>query len=272
MAVFGAGFCLLVLVAYIIVSMPLVQGRSLRRRHGHRSHSDYYNLEESLPRDLSGRFEDDPENYRDSYGWTKRREQPQVLDRFSEYEDSEERVPPSFHRYRHEYDSKDRESLRRKDDFLLHDDLDALSMRFVARRKRHNRHDSVIYQKINEQSKKNLRLSGHRGYGFDLHSGENDNFELEVKEAQNKSVCNYTVESIPDTRGSRVPKDLEHVRCNHIGSSCQDTGTYCCIQTYKNIEVSYGNGDKETMKLYVGCVCALQAFNGVQESQLSIND
>lgn len=274
MAIFGVRFYLSALVACIIVSTPLVQGRSLRRRHGHHSHLDYYNLEESLPRDLSGHLEDDLEDYRDSYGQAKRRGYPEDLDRFSEYEDSEHRVP-SFRRYRHEYDSRDRESLRRKEDFPhKHDDFDALSTGFIARRKRHNKHDSnVIYQRINEQNKKNPRLSGHRNRGFELFSSGNDNsFELELKVAQNRSICNYTVESIPDTRGSRVPKDLEHVRCNHIGSSCQSTGTYCCIQTYRNIEVSYGNGEKETMKLYVGCVCALQAFNGVQESQLPINN
>lgn len=273
MAVFGVGFCLPVLVACVIVSIPFVQGRSLRRRHGHHSHSDYYNLEELLPRHLTGRLEDDLDF---SYGQTKRR---QVLGRSSEHEDSEERVPPFFHRYKHEYGSKGRESLRRKEDFLRkHDDVDALSMGYVARRKRHNKKGrTVSYQRISEQDKTNL--SRQRNHRFDrLHSGESGGFhaifELEVKEAQNSSICNYTVESIPDTRGSRVPKDLEHVRCNHIGSSCQGTGTYCCIQTYRNIDVSYGDGDKETIKLYVGCVCALQDLNSVQvvESQLPIND
>lgn len=135
----------------------------------------------------------------------------------------------------------------------------------------------MSYQRISEQDKTDL--SRQRDRRFDrLRSGESGGFhtifELEVKEAQNSSICNYTVESIPDTRGSRVPKNLEHVRCNHIGSSCQGTGTYCCIQTYRNIDVSYGDGDKETIKLYVGCVCALQDLNSVQvvESQLSIND
>lgn len=274
MAIFGVEFCLSVLIACIIVSTPFVQGRSLRRRHGHHSHSDYYNLDESLPRDLSRRLEDDLEHYRDFHGQTKipKLEYPQVLDRSSEYEDSEDRVSPSFRRYKHEYDSRGRESLRRKED-SLHDDFNALSMRFV-RRKRYNKHDSVTHQKNNEPSKINLKLNARYDYRVKLYPDKNDeaSFELEVKEAQNRSVCNYTVESIPDTRGSRVPKNLEHVRCNHIGSSCQGTGTYCCIQTYRNIEVSYGNGDKETMKLYVGCVCALQVFNNIQEPRLPIND
>jgi len=148
-------------------------------------------------------------------------------------------------------------------------------MRFV-RRKRYNKHDSVTHQKSNEPSKINLKLNGQYGYRFER-SSKNDEafFELEVREAQNKSVCNYTVEPIPDRRGSRVPRNLEHVKCNHIGSSCQGTDTYCCIQTYKNIEVSYDNGDKETMKLYVGCVCALQVLNGRKMAQrplLPIND
>jgi len=246
--------------------MPLVQGRNLRRRHGHRSHSDYYNFEESLPRDLLERLEGDLKYYRDFFrdGQMKRHEYPQVLDRFSEYE--EERVPPSLRRYKHAYDSRGRESLRREEDFLRkHDDFNFnVQSRFVARNKR----GSTVHYQLNKKILKSHNPS------VKLHP-ENTSFELEVKEAQNSSICNYTVESIPDTRGSRVPKDLEHVKCNHIGSICQGTGTYCCIQTYKNIEVSYGDGDKETMKLYVGCVCALQVFNNVQQViglPLSIND
>lgn len=274
MAIFSVVFCLFNLVACIIVSTSLVQGRSLRLRHGHRSHSDYYNSEESLPRDLAGRLEDDLEYHRDPYGQARRRGHPSVLDRSSEYEDSEDRVPSSFRRYRHEYNSRDRdESLRRRED-SLHDDFD-ISMGYVARRKRHNKHE-LSHQNISEQNLKYLRRQHDPAAKIPfLHSNRNSNFslELEVKKAQNLSICKYTVESIPDTRGSRVPKDLEHVRCNHIGSSCQ--GTYCCIQTYKNVEVSYGDGDTETIKLYVGCVCALQVnsgLRGLEESQVSFND
>ncbi|KYN39128.1 hypothetical protein ALC56_06554 [Trachymyrmex septentrionalis] len=266
MAIFSVRSCLPVLVAYVIVNIPLVQGRSLRRRHGHHSHLNYYNFEESLPRDLSGRrLDDDLEYYHDFQGRKKSREYPQVLDRSLAYgEDSEERVPMSFHRYKHEYDSRDRGSLR-KDFPRKHNDFNALSMRFVARRKRHNKFGTVAsYHRFNPRDvtwrfEDELRV-------------QEKVFELEVKQAQNSSICNYTVESIPDTRGTRVPKDLEHVRCNHIGSSCQGTGTYCCIQTYRNIEVSYGDGDTETMKLYVGCVCALQVFDSMMGSEISISD
>lgn len=104
------------------------------------------------------------------------------------------------------------------------------------------------------------------------HSVENLHpfLELEVREAQNISVCKYIIDAIPDPRGARIPKDLEHVRC--IGSGmCQ--GTYCCVQTYKIIEVSYGvdNGDKETLKVYVGCVWAQVPpipIDGIHESRL----
>lgn len=264
MAILNITFCISVFVACVIVSTPLVQGRSLRRRHGHHSHSNYYNLEESLPRDLSKRLEDDLEYYRDYYGQTKKREYPQVLDRSSEYEDSEEQVspslPPFLPRYENEYSSRGRESLRRKEDSLRkYDDFDVFS-RIVARRKRHNK-----------QRGSNGRYQD-KNYHY-------DSFEMEVKVAQNHSICNYTVESIPDqSGGSRIPRDLEHVRCNHLGSRCQGTSTYCCIQTYRNIEVSYGNGHNETMKLYVGCVCAFQDthyLNNMQslmQSQLAIKD
>ena len=257
MAIFNVRSCLPVLVVYVIVNISLIQGRSLKRRHGHHSHLNYYNFEESPPRDLSRHLDDD-----DFQGQKKSREYPQVLDRFLEYEDSEERVPMSFRRYKH--DSRDRESLR-KDFLRKHNDFDALSMKFVARRKRHNKFGTVAnYHKFNPKDvtwrfEDELRV-------------QEKVFELEVKQAQNSSICNYTVESIPDTRGSRIPKDLEHVKCNHIGSSCQGTGTYCCIQTYRNIEVSYGDGDTETMKLYVGCVCALQVFSSMMSSEISIND
>ncbi|KYQ58215.1 hypothetical protein ALC60_02635 [Trachymyrmex zeteki] len=262
MAIFSIRSCLPVLVAYVIVNIPLVQGRSLRRRHGHHSHPNYYNFEESLPRDLSGRLDDDLEYYRDFHRQKKSREYPQVLDRSLEYEDSEERVPMSFRRHKHEYGSRDRESLRK--DYLRKHDFDALSMRFVARRKRHDKRTVVNYHKFNPEDVT---------WQFENQPRMQEKlFELEVKQAQNSSICNYTVESIPDTRGSRVPKDLEHVKCNHIGSSCQGTGTYCCIQTYRNIEVSYGDGDTERMKLYVGCVCALQVFNSMMSSEISISD
>lgn len=239
-------FCILVVLTCVIVSTTLVQGRSLRRRHGHHALSDY--LEKSLPRDLSERLEDDLEYYPDFYGQAKKRKHAQLLDHseYEEYEDLEERVPPFLLRYEHEDGSRGRESLRRKEDFLLkHDDFDAFS-RIVARRKRNNKHGGM-----RNQDKRNLQ---HRR-----------NFlEMEVKMAQNRSICNYTVESVPDLYGSRIPRNLEHVRCNHLGSSCQGTNSYCCIQTYKNIEVSYGNGHNETMKLYVGCVCASNSHSLIQ--------
>ncbi|XP_028048619.1 uncharacterized protein LOC114255037 [Monomorium pharaonis] len=257
MAIFNIVLCIPVLVACVIVSTPAIQGRSLRRRHGHHSHSDYYNLEESLPRDLSGRLEDDLEYYRDYYGQTKKRKYPEVLDSTSEFENSEERVPPFLPRYEREYESRDRESSQRKWEdhpLLVDDDFDAFP-RIVARRKRHYKHGRYQDKEQN------------RHY-----------FEMEVKVAQNRSICNYTVESIPDHSGSRIPRDLEHVKCNHLGSSCQGAGTYCCIQTYRNIEVSYGNGHNETMKLYVGCVCAFQGAHhsdnvqSLTQSPLPIND
>ncbi|XP_077274147.1 uncharacterized protein LOC143903933 [Temnothorax americanus] len=261
MAIFKVGFYLSVLAACIVISPSLIQGRSLRRRHGHHSHSSHYNLEESLPRDLSGRLEDDLESYRNSYGQTKTRGHPQILNRFSKYEGSEDRVPPYFRRSRHESDSRGRESLR--------------PMELVARRKRHNKHDSMAYQKLSKPNEQNGNHQGSNDHEPKVSTRpiENDPpfLELEVKEAQNRSICKYTVESVPDVRGSRVPKDLEHVKCNYMQSHCQ--GIYCCIQTYKNIEVSYGDGEKEKMRLYVGCVCAeISISNDVRESHLPIDD
>ncbi|KMQ86126.1 putative serine threonine-protein kinase vps15-like protein [Lasius niger] len=89
-------------------------------------------------------------------------------------------------------------------------------------------------------------------------------FELEVKDAQNISICSYSVESIPDIRGTRMPKDLVHIKCNVIGSKCLNIGDqdiYCCIQTYRYVEVSYSDGEGERLKIYTGCVFALQDLN-----------
>ncbi|XP_070167000.1 uncharacterized protein [Polyergus mexicanus] len=272
MAVFGVGLCLSVLFAGV-VSMSVVQGRNLRRRHNHHSHSDYYpNFEESMPRDLSRRLEDDLEYQQDPYRrQMERRESSRILDRPAKYK---ERIPSS-HRYKNVYDPRNyAESLRQKDEIRRQEDIieDALT-KFVVRGKRHNGHSgSVNYQIFSAQDKWELQQQ------LKLHASTNSglraSFELEVKEAQNSSICNYTVESIPDIRGTRMPKDLQHVKCNHAGSSCQNTDAYCCIQTYRYIEVSYGNGEnREKMKIYVGCVCALRELNAlVTESVLPIND
>ncbi len=64
---------------------------------------------------------------------------------------------------------------------------------------------------------------------------------------------------IPDS-GGRIPRKLEHVKCNHVGSRCRDLGTYCCIQLYRYVEVFYEEGRVETMKIYFGCVCTLQIY------------
>ncbi|XP_050445959.1 uncharacterized protein LOC126848792 [Cataglyphis hispanica] len=272
MAVFGVRLCLPVLFA-CVVSTSVVQGRNLRRRHNHHSHPDYYpNFEESMPRDLSRRLEDDLEYQQDSY----RRQME--LDRPAKYK---ERILPS-RRYKHVYDLRNyAESLRRKDEIGRQEDIiEDASTKYVVRGKRHNRHGGPIYQNINDQERLELEMSRlHKQFELLHHTstsgGLRASFELEVKEAQNSSICNYTVELIPDNRGTRMPKDLEHVKCNHAGSSCQDTGGYCCIQTYRYIKVSYGNGEEERMKIYVGCVCALQDLNNglsVVESELPIND
>lgn len=223
-----------------------------------------------MPRDLSRRLEDDLEYQQDSY----RRQME--LDRPAKYK---ERISPS-HRYKHMYDLRNyAESLRRKDEIGRQEDvIEDASTKFVVRGKRHNRHGGPFYQNINDEDRLLLQMS--RMDKFEMlrtstSGGLRASFELEVKEAQNSSICNYTVESIPDNRGTRMPKDLEHIKCNHAGSSCQNTGGYCCIQTYRYINVTYGNGEEEQMKIYVGCVCALQDLNNglsVVESELPIYD
>ncbi|EZA52836.1 hypothetical protein DMN91_012040 [Ooceraea biroi] len=264
--------CLSTILIYVILCAPVVEGRSLMGRH-HHSRLDYHDPEQmSIPRNLP-RLQDSLE-YRDKRA-AHRRHGYLASAPLGHSSEHVEKVS-SPHRYGHEHDLTNYESSRRRKEVRRYDEES--SNRLGARRKRHNKHGSTVnYRRITEQDKKDLLLS--RQYDQELESGENgglhESYELEVKEAQNSSICNYTVKSIPDIRGNRVPKDLEHVMCNHAGSSCQGAGSYCCIQTYKNVEVSYGdNGDRETMKLYVGCVCALQVFNGLQvvESPLRIHD
>lgn len=275
MAVFGIGLCLPVLFA-CIVSMSIVQGRNLRRRHNHHSHPDYYlDFEESIPRDLSRRFEDDLEYQQDLYRRPmERRESSRILDRPVEYEEQ----TPLPHR-KHMYDLRNyAESVRKNEARKQEDAIEDALTRFIVRRKRHNRHSGTVsYQKFSDQDRRDLEISKRRQ--LELYTsttgGLRASFELEVKEAQNSSICNYTVESIPiPYNRTRMPKDLEHIRCNYAGSSCQDTGNYCCIQTYRYIEVSYDNGeDREKMKIYVGCVCALQDLNNeLIQSYLPIHD
>lgn len=273
--------CLFVLFAYVIVSTSVVEGRNLRRRHGHHFYPDYYqNFEESVPRKLSKRLEDDLEYFYRKQ--TERRELSGVVNRPAEYK---ERISP-LRRYTHMYDLTTNydEPLRRKDETHRQEHLseDTL-MKSVVRGKRHNRRDSTVrYQNFEtDQDRKEMSrqdLEENEPLFTSPNDGLRASFEMEVKEAQNSSICNYSVESIPDIRGTRMPRDLEHIKCNHVGSKCQHTNHdyYCCIQTFRYVHVSYSDGgDSERIKLYVGCVCALQGLKHevpLMETKLRTDD
>lgn len=261
-----------ILVCIIVCNVPVSEGRSLRRHH--HSH-EREPVQRNLPQlEDALEYRSFYERMVDRHGYASDLVEHSL--KFTNVKGRLENVP-SPHRFRHQYDSrnglKGRDSFpqRRKEMHRYNEELDQLS----ARRKRHNNHDNAVhYRKSTDQDKEDILLS--RQNDQELQSGEDSGlhvYELEVKKAQNSSICNYTVMSIPDDRGNRVPKDLEHVMCNHAGSNCKGTG-YCCIQTYKNIEVSYGDNDKEIMKLYVGCVCAHQVYNDLRitESPLPIHD
>ncbi|XP_020296654.1 uncharacterized protein LOC109861426 [Pseudomyrmex gracilis] len=231
----SVGLCLFGFFACVIVSMPIVQGRSPRRYHRHHySHPNYYDFAESHNSE-----------YHDSYEPAEKRGYPRdVLNHFS---GNEEQIL-----FPRRYNLRDLIQHRQKTR-----NIDASSsMKLVARRKRHNKHGGKLAYQVGftEPDREITQWQHDRDMEKQLR------LEFEVKEAQNKSICNYTVETIPDTRGSRVPRNLENVKCNHIGSDCQGSAS-CCVQTYKNIEVSYGDGYRETMKIYVGCVCANKEFD-----------
>ena len=82
-------------------------------------------------------------------------------------------------------------------------------------------------------------------------------YEAEVSDVQQSSVGSYTIEPI---KKEGMLSELVHIKCNRAGSGCKEIGTYCCIQTFRWTEVHYVGGRKDRMKVYNGCVCALQKF------------
>ena len=133
---------------------------------------------------------------------------------------------------------------------------------FRDRRKRHNKRHSkgVEYRQMTLEEEKEFQENRRRSAAF---LEKSEDYEVEVKEAQNNSICDYKVIPIPDLEGNRIPQDLEHVVCNHAGSRCQDKGFYYCLQTYRIIDVYHGH-ERSKMKIYIGCVCALFDFPLVQ--------
>lgn len=185
------------------------------------------------------------------------------------------KMHPNHHHHHHHY-RKDLEVLSKltlEDPPSVHSKLQPKDFSsFRERRKRHNsRHSKgVEYKQMTSAEERDFQESRKRGAVF-LENSED--FEVEVKEAQNNSICDYKVVSIPDLVGNRIPADLEHVVCNHAGSRCQDKGFYYCLQTYRIIDVYHGH-ERSKMKIYAGCVCALFDFPVVhpQSPRLSLDD
>ena len=147
------------------------------------------------------------------------------------------------------------------------------SRRSHAIRKRHN--GNVEYAMMSEKEETDIvRNLHHQAFTNPLKNKRY--YEVEVKEAQNSSLCNYTVVDIPDPSPdqSRIPKKLVNVMCNHAGSRCRGVGTYCCLQTYSKLDVSYGDGTSESMKIYTGCVCSLRLYGQLRQYNpgVPIND
>jgi len=278
-----------VLACVIAVCTLVVEGRSLRR-HRH-SRLDYRDREQAppMPRDLPRLADNDPE-YRDTHVREDAGQGSRVLgypdgpaiprffpDRSSSHENPDERaidgvVSPDRYGHEHGHDpttNYELPSLRQRERKETRGyDGESSNELGSARRKRHYKHGKAVnYRRMTEQDERDFLRSER-----DQEPEPRESYELEVKKAQNSSICNYTV--VADTKRNRVPRDLEHVVCNHAGTSCQGAGSYCCIQTYRKIDVSYSDGNREIMKLYVGCVCALQVSAGLRvvESPLPIHD
>lgn len=146
-----------------------------------------------------------------------------------------------------------------------------------ALRKRHNKaRRGLVREMISEQEESEIENSLakniHRHNIVD--KTRRKRFEVELREAQNSSLCNYTVTEIRDTSEdqSRIPKHLVDVKCNHAGLKCREPGTHYCLQTYGKVEVSYSNGTTEVLKILTGCVCALRQYGQLEQFRPHIVD
>ncbi|EFN80281.1 uncharacterized protein LOC109504189 [Harpegnathos saltator] len=250
MSVTGVGLCLTVLLTCVIVDM-LVQAASLRRHHSHHSRPQHDDFEELTSLGLSPKHSEKRhvyprhrDNPRERRGYLQ--ESGAGLFPSSDYEDVEVQAP-LLHRRRHVSRNYQGDEYERQH----------------SARRLHHRHPapSNSYLSVNERLR---QLNDRQANSLP------DFFELEVRQAQNSTVCNYTVVPVPDPKGCRTPKNLEHIMCNRAGSSCFDTNSHCCIQTYKKIDVSYGDGTSDVIKLYVGCVCVRQEL--LIETKLPIDN
>lgn len=253
----ASGLCLTVLLACVIVD-TLVEGGILRRHRGHHSRvPEYRGAEEPTSLDLWPRRSDDRREERRDDTHRGQREEERLggylearanYFQSSDYEDVVEARPrPVVHRRRH---------------VTRNEGEDEGSLASFSRKMHRNRHLGNRGSS-NMDARARLLESQHQRKLSKL-------YELEVRDVQNSSVCNYTVvPEVVDSR-SRTPEVLEHVKCNHAGSSCLGVNdTYCCIQTYKMIKVRV-DGKSEDRKLYVGCVCAREVL--LEEPRLPTYD
>ncbi|XP_043273751.1 uncharacterized protein [Venturia canescens] len=149
--------------------------------------------------------------------------------------------------------------------------------RLHAIRKRHNEAGRrLAHETITEQEETKIRreLAANIHHHNIAEKTRRKRFEVELKEAQNSSLCNYTVTEIRDTSEdrSRIPKHLVDVKCNHAGLKCREPGAHYCLQTYGKVEVSYSNGTTEVLKILTGCVCALREYARLEQFRPRIID
>ncbi|KOC65679.1 hypothetical protein WH47_10141 [Habropoda laboriosa] len=111
---------------------------------------------------------------------------------------------------------------------------------------------------------------GNRTKRYTETSTEENTYEERVEKMQNTSTCSYRIEPVmPDTNIKQL-MHLQHIKCNETGQKCHGSNkTYCCVQTYKMINFKLGDGPYNQMKIFTGCVCAIdygmQAKNTVEQ-------
>ncbi|KAG7205386.1 hypothetical protein KM043_007381 [Ampulex compressa] len=141
------------------------------------------------------------------------------------------------------------------------------SLRTGPRQKRQNAKHRAMQERNGGQLLRSRGLGRLLLQDAERASKSDDFYLLEVRQAQDISLCNYTVQPVRSLRGTRTP--LEEVICKHRGSTCHDESgdSYCCIQIYTKVVVKNANNVTEEMNLRSGCVCAHQRIDDLDSSE-----
>ncbi|XP_063991412.1 uncharacterized protein LOC135169924 [Diachasmimorpha longicaudata] len=108
--------------------------------------------------------------------------------------------------------------------------------------------------------------------GHPIVKRHNEDFDADIKNLQNCSVCTYSVTPVPKSDVYDVPEDLVEVTCSEesIGESCSEVGVnYVCMQAFSYVKFGVkGNpGEFKKKKINTGCVCALMEIESLKSKK-----